>query len=359
MIELPYTEISEQIIPDGVDWDDFRVFLEVVRAGSFNRAAAKLKMTQPTVSRRLLRLETAIGVRLFDRDRRGPRLTYEGQRIFNDANAAQVALTRAATQASSAAARVEGDCKIFMGDGIASYWMTRFLAPFFTRYPNIELKLFGAYDTAADKREIFDLHVHYYEPAESDPVAIRLGTMHFIPFASRDYIRANGAPRNTDDLGRHRLLDLAVYLADMGSWASWSREDSDKHTVLFTNLSACLGEAVRYGAGIALLPTYAPLVDDNFVPLEIGVRFQAPIFVSYQREAAKKWPVRATIDFLRTNVFDKKNMPWFRDAYVSPSEDWPKKLTTLLKQAAEQEDADGAPKRQTAPVHNRRMRLPE
>jgi DNA-binding transcriptional LysR family regulator len=358
MAELPYTDIPEQIIPDGVDWDDFRVFLEVVRAGSFNRAAIKLRMTQPTVSRRLLRLETAIGVRLFDRDRRGPRLTYEGQRIFNDAQAAQAALTRAATQASSAAARVEGDCKILMGDGIAAYWMTRFLAPFFARYPNIEMKLFGAYDTAADKREIFDLHVHYYEPSEADPVAIRLGTMHFIPFASRDYLRAHGVPRSIDDLSRHRLLDLAVYLADMGSWASWSREDSGKHTVLFTNLSACLAEAVRYGAGIALLPTYAPMVDEAFVPLEIGVRFQAPIFVSYHREAAKKWPVRATIDFLRTSVFDKKNMPWFRDAYVSPAEEWPKKLNLLLKQAAEPEDLDGAPPH-TAPMHNRRIRLPE
>jgi DNA-binding transcriptional LysR family regulator len=358
MSELPYAEIAEQVIPEGVDWDDFRVFLEVVRAGSFNRASTKLRMTQPTVSRRLLRLERAIGVRLFDRDRRGPRLTYEGQRIFNDANTAQVALTRAANQASSAAARVEGDCRILMGDGLAAYWMTRFLAPFFTRYPNIELKLFGAYDTAADKREIFDLHVHYYEPADADPVAIRMGTMHFIPFASPDYLRVNGVPRSIDDLGRHRLLDLAVYLADMGSWASWSREDAGKHTVLFTNLSACLGEAVRYGAGIALLPTYAPLVDADFVPLDMGIRFQAPIFVSYQREAAKKWPVRATIDFLRSHVFDRKNMPWFRDVYIAPSEDWPQKLTALLKQAAEQETLEGA-QRHTAPVQNRRMRLPE
>ena len=42
MNELPYAETSEG--PEGVDWDDFRVFLEVVRTGSFNRAAAKLKM---------------------------------------------------------------------------------------------------------------------------------------------------------------------------------------------------------------------------------------------------------------------------------------------------------------------------
>ena len=337
MSGLPYTEIVEQSIPDGVDWDDFRVFLEVVRTGSFNRAATRLKMTQPTVSRRLLRLERAIGVRLFDRDRRGPRLTFEGQRIYNDASAAQTALTRAANQASNAASRVDGDCKLFMGDGVASYWMTRFLAPFFNRYPNIELKLFGAHDTLTDKREIFDLNIHYYEPADTDPIAVRVGTMHFIPFGSREYLSNNGVPRNVDDLGRHRLLDLAVYLADMGSWASWSREDSASHTVLFTNLSACLAEAVRHGAGIALLPTYAVLVDECLVPLDIGVRFQAPIFVSYQRESTKKWPVRATLDYLRNNVFDKKNMPWFRETFTSPANDWHKRLEEFVKAAGEPE----------------------
>jgi DNA-binding transcriptional LysR family regulator len=333
-----------------VDWDDFRVFLEVVRTGSFNRAAARLKMTQPTVSRRLVRLETAIGVRLFDRDRRGPRLTYEGQRIFTDANAAQAALTRASNQASSASGRVQGNCNIFMGDGVACYWMTRFLTPFFARYPNIELKLFGAFETPGDKREIFDLHVHYYEPAEAEPVAVKLGSMHFLPFASRDYLRLHGVPRSIDDLGRHKLLDLSAYLADMGSWSSWSRDDANKHTVLFTNLSACLGEAVRYGAGIALLPTYAPLVDDAFVPLDIGIRFQTPIFVSYQRDAAKKWPVRATIDFLRSHVFDRKNMPWFRESYVAPAEDWNKRLLTLLQEAAEPDGPRELAHRRRAPA---------
>lgn len=335
MSELRYAEIVEQSVPEGVDWDDFRVFLEVVRHGSFNRAALKLKMTQPTVSRRLVRLERAIGVRLFDRDRRGPRLTYEGQRIYNDATAAQVALTRAANQATNAANRVDGDCKLFMGDGIASYWMTRFIAPFFNRYPNIELKMFGAHDSSADKREIFDLHVHYHEPADADPIAVRVATMHFIPFGSRDYLHQHGVPNGVEDLGRHRLLDLAIYLADMGSWASWSREDAATRTVLFTNLSACLAEAVRHGAGIALLPTYATLVDDAFVPLDIGVRFQAPIFISYQRDAAKKWPVRATLDFLRNNVFDRKEMPWFRETYVPPSPDWKQRCATVVARASE------------------------
>ena len=99
MSESVNTEIQQQSLPGEVDWDDFRVFVEVVKIGSFNRAAGHLNMTQPTVSRRLARLEEVIGCKLFDRDRRGPRLTPEGQRIYTEARAAQSALIRAATTA--------------------------------------------------------------------------------------------------------------------------------------------------------------------------------------------------------------------------------------------------------------------
>ena len=347
MDELPYTESGEASPADDLNWDDFRVFLEVVRTGSFNRASVRLNMTQATVSRRLARLEARIGVRLFDRDRRGPRLTFEGQRIYNDTSTAHFALARAANQVLGGG-RVEGDCKIFMGDGIASYWMTRFLPLFFTRYPGIELKLFGAYDTAADKRAIFDLQVHYYEPAEAEPVALRVGTMHFVPFASRDYLRQHGVPESVDDLQKHRLLDLAAYLADMGSWSALSRDGMSKHTALFTNLSACLAEAVKHGAGIALLPTYSAVVDPAFVPLELGVRFHAPIFVSYQREAPKNWAVRTTIDFLRHKVFNRKTMPWFSETFSMPSPDWAAKLRLALADDDGPEESEAPPRRALA-----------
>ncbi len=68
--------------------------------------------------------------------------------------------------------------------------------------------------------------------------------------------------------------------------------------------------------------------------------------------------MRATIDYLRNNVFDKKNMPWFRDSYAAPEPDWGRKFASLVKIAAEPDDGEGAP-RETTPVQNRRVRLPD
>ena len=50
-----------------LNWDDMRIFLAVARDGSLSAAARHLKVTQPTVGRRLGQLEADLGARLFDR----------------------------------------------------------------------------------------------------------------------------------------------------------------------------------------------------------------------------------------------------------------------------------------------------
>jgi DNA-binding transcriptional LysR family regulator len=330
-----YAEIAEVVQPDSIDWDDFRIFLAIVKAGSLNRAAELLDIVQPTVSRRLARLEKSLGIKLFDRSTSGPRLTFEGRRVLNSVSMAQLSLAQASRNAQATAPKIEGECKVVMGDGLAAYWMPLFLGSFFDRYPNVELKNFVAQEAFAGKNEIFDIHVHYYEPVEIDPVAMRIATLHFIPFASQEYLDRYGTPRSMEDLRDHRLLDLSLYLIDKGSWSAWWSNRSTPGTSLLTNQSAPLAEAVRRGAGIALLPTYVTLVDDAFVPLDLGMRFQLPVFLSFQRDALMRWPVRATLDFLRTVVFDRRLMPWFAEQYESPSRRWKELFNDILAQAAD------------------------
>ncbi|MBN3774052.1 LysR family transcriptional regulator, partial [Burkholderia sp. Se-20378] len=52
-----------------------RYFLAIVDTGSFTRAASELGIAQPALSQALNRMEKELGVRLFDRSRRGATLT--------------------------------------------------------------------------------------------------------------------------------------------------------------------------------------------------------------------------------------------------------------------------------------------
>ena len=50
-----------------MNWDDLRIFLAIAREGTLHKAAVRLGISQPTVGRHIADLETALGVRLFDR----------------------------------------------------------------------------------------------------------------------------------------------------------------------------------------------------------------------------------------------------------------------------------------------------
>ena len=70
-------------LPVGVNFDlnDLQAFRAVVELGSFRKAAEAVNVSQPALSRRIDKLEAALGVRLFERTTRSVTLTTVG-RVF-------------------------------------------------------------------------------------------------------------------------------------------------------------------------------------------------------------------------------------------------------------------------------------
>lgn len=305
--------------------------MAVARVGSFTRAARELRVSEPTVSRRIKRLETALGAKLFDRGKRAAQLTFDGKRALNYANAAEHSIARAAALTRESTSNIDGECKLLVGDGVGSYWMPQFLAPFLIGNPDVELVLFTTQDRTVIKRPLFDLQIQYMEPLAEDAVPVRLGTLHFMLFATRDYLAAYGHPTRTEDLARHRIVDLALDLTEKGMMTSWAGMSGRQ--ALLTNSYTVLGETVRQGGGIALLPTYAQVVYPHLVPVLPSLNLHGPLYVCFERETGKKKPVRATIDYLKDFVFDRQRMPWFFDHFVMPNKDWKKVFDGCIARA--------------------------
>src|SRR5436309_1240534 len=70
---------------DAVTLDQLRTFIAAVDEGSFSAAGRKLRRAQSVVSQTLANLEAQLGVKLFDRSARYPRLTEEGRSLLADA----------------------------------------------------------------------------------------------------------------------------------------------------------------------------------------------------------------------------------------------------------------------------------
>ncbi|WKU48377.1 LysR family transcriptional regulator [Streptomyces sp. VNUA116] len=93
-----------------VDLSQFRCFIAVVETGSFTGAARRLHVTQPTVSRAVQRLESALNARLLDRSTRHLSLTPEGRAFHADLTEAYAHLDRAISRLHSSSVLRIGFC---------------------------------------------------------------------------------------------------------------------------------------------------------------------------------------------------------------------------------------------------------
>ena len=70
------------MMPTKVDLEDLRGFVAVAELGSFHAASDVLHLSQPALTRRLQKLEAALGVQLIDRNSRQLRLSSVGRDFF-------------------------------------------------------------------------------------------------------------------------------------------------------------------------------------------------------------------------------------------------------------------------------------
>src|SRR3982074_2160540 len=80
---VPQEERQKVVLAGLTDWDAARVFLEVVRCGSFRSAAERLDLSINVVRRRIDDFERQIGATLFTRDVHGTHLTDEGSLVVS------------------------------------------------------------------------------------------------------------------------------------------------------------------------------------------------------------------------------------------------------------------------------------
>lgn len=300
-------------------WDDLRFFLVTTQKGSLAKAASHIGVTQPTVSRRIESLEERLGVRLFDRLPSGVTLTVEGESILGAAKLIERKVLEIQMNVSGLDKRMEGNVRVSVTDGFASYWIAPRLHTFQDLYPNIAVELLCSVQPADALKWETDIAIQFFRPLGADLVATRVATFHFVPWASPAYLARCGTPHNAEDLQNHRLLDHLAYRHDEGDWSAWhDLADVEDHICYRTNSSAALLSAVQSGLGIALLPTYASDCVTGVVPLDIGVRTRSDVWLSYHPALRGTPRFEVTLEWIK-GLFDKNLWNWFRDEFHPPA----------------------------------------
>lgn len=123
------------------DLNDLQAFRAVVELGSFRKAADSINISQPALSRRIDKLEEALGVRLFERTTRSVSLTTVGRVFAPSAEQLLDDLDVALLGIRDVASSRLGHVTIACVPSVAYYFLPSVIARYRTRYPKIRVKL--------------------------------------------------------------------------------------------------------------------------------------------------------------------------------------------------------------------------
>ncbi|AZN70266.1 LysR family transcriptional regulator [Georhizobium profundi] len=253
-----------------MDIEDIRTFVEVADAGGISSAARRLGISKSIVSRRLLRLESALGAQLVARTTRGAALTDAGM-TFRDHAARVSAEIDLAREAIIPAGELRGRLRVAVPLTFGPTHFAPVIADMALQHP--ALHIHASYsDRFVDLiAEGFDCAIRVGYLPDSNLVAKRVGPIYGRLVASPDYIRARGAPE--------RLEDIATHEAVMQGTETWQLMDGDKIVSVQpqgrfkADNATALAAAAAAGLGIAWLPdciTFDYVSSGALVPIMTG-----------------------------------------------------------------------------------------
>lgn len=221
-----------------------QVFVRVVDANSFTRAADNLSLPRTTVTTIIQNLERLLGVRLLNRTTRRIGLTPDGAGYYQHCVRilADVEETEACFQ--EAALRLKGKLRIDVPTCIGRLILIPALCDFHERYPDVELVL-GLGDRPVDMvQEAVDCVIRAGNLEDSSLVARRIGVFQTVTCASPSYIARHGLPQTIDELSTHHAVHY--FSSRTGRNCAWDFRIDGRHQEVDMKGSVAVNESGAY-----------------------------------------------------------------------------------------------------------------
>lgn len=305
---------------ESFDWDRIRIFRAVAELGSMSAAAERLGGSVPTISRRITELETALRTELLKRSSRGIVLTDAGRMLLRHANLMADIVTAAHDDVCDSDTANEGPVHLVTDDGLGPYWLARRIPQFLTDHPGIELTLSVSDHPPDLLNNEADIAIQFEPPSRSELIGRRMGIVHYLCFASRDYLDRHGTPASLTDFHHHRCLLHEGYVNQSERWADGAFLARQLIPFsLITNSSATLISCCRAGGGIAILPSYIGAACPELVPLALPEVASIQFWMAYTERVRRIPRGQAVVEWLR-KTFDPAESDWFRANLARPGQ---------------------------------------
>jgi DNA-binding transcriptional LysR family regulator len=277
-----------------------QAFEAVARRRSFALAATELHLTASAISHQVARLESQLGVRLFERSAHGVRLSTAGDLYLSRVSGALSAIAAATDDLRQG---VSNSLYVHSAPSLASLWLMPRLRAFAQAHPDISLNLSAAHTHSDFALGQADIDIRYGVPQWPDLVVEPLFEERIVPLASPAFIQEHRLKRP------EHLLDVPLIQSTVSivQWPDWfaaftDQRAPDRFAVRFDRAQMSL-DAATQGLGVALESTTNAgrhIAERKLRPvfgLDKAINVKAH-FAVYPARHAKRPPVEAFLTWL-------------------------------------------------------------
>ncbi len=275
-------------------------FDAVARRRSFVLAATELHLTASAISHQVARLESQLGVRLFERSAHGVRLSTAGERYMSRVNGALTAIAAATDDLRQG---VSNSLYVHAAPSFATLWLMPRLQAFARAYPDISLNLSAAHTHSDFALGQADIDIRYGLPRWPNVEIEPLFEESIVPLASPAFIQEHRLKRP------EQLLDVPLIQSNVSivQWPDWfaafaEQRAPERYAVRFDRAQMSL-DAATQGLGVALESTTiagSHIAQRRLQPvfgLDKAVKVKAH-FAVYPARHARRQPVEAFLAWL-------------------------------------------------------------
>lgn len=282
-----------------MEWDDLRFLLELARTKTLTGAARRLGVRHTTVARRIKHLEASLGTPLFDHSFDGYMLTERGKQLVTASEQMDRAFTSASILASESMGNSVETVRVGCVEGYGVTLLPRHLVKFQETHPQTNIDLLTVPRPIQLPKNEADIVITIDRPRPGPYVITKLADYSLRLFGSIEYLKSAPSLRHMDSLSEHRLITYIHEIAVAKSLPHLEgmldrRDASLRSTSVISQV-----EAVRAGAGLAILPYYiGSRYDDLSTVLRDQVHFTRTYWMIMPAELKGIRKVRAVWEHL-------------------------------------------------------------
>jgi DNA-binding transcriptional LysR family regulator len=261
-----------------------RYFIAIAECGSLTRAADKLGVAQPALSHALTRMEQELGVKLFDRSRRGATLTSAGDAIVDDIRLSLARMDSASQRARDIGARRGGRLRVGFVSAALFDTLPRAVTALRSASPNVELsmcEMSNAEQVVALERGEIDIGLLHAPVSIEGPVNEQLIRRDpLIAVLPSAFPRRAGSQVSLNDLAQIGLVwfpEDHLPTIRAGILSAFRQAGHPVEIVQDANRTLTVIACVAAGCGASLLPssvqamsfegvTFSPIEDGEHLP---------------------------------------------------------------------------------------------